>query len=253
MNLLGAHQQPTFEHVHDHHRSFPFPFHRLQRFWFTISAPAQWRICLQLIAMASTFGEQPGSLVAVAPADVVSAPKRCGRPRKGNRPKIDIDDEIQEANRLAEVSRKMMQAAKSAQRNSRRSKQRLVRKAGKLSAADLERIATLKRCGLFVPQVPEGPEAETTSFGVTSASRGMAPGLPARRVNDKLLAVVGQVEGAAHLLASMHSWLPVSGDMSPRPQSSASIRLPSNAHIVSVPRGNSPLTWARSCSPSSGW
>jgi len=188
--------------------------------------------------MASTFGEQPGSLVAVAPADADSAPKRGGRPRKGTRPKIDIDDEIQEANRLAEVTRKMMQAAKSAQRNSRRSKQRLVRKAGKLSAADLERIATLKRCGLFVPQVPEGPQAETTSLGVTSASSGMSPGLPSRRVNDKLLAVVGQVEGAAHLLASMHSHLPVSGDMGARPLRSASTRLLSKGQMVSLPRGS---------------
>ena len=66
----------------------------------------------------------------------------------------------------------------------------------------------------------------------------MAPGLPARRVNDKLLAVVGQVEGAAHLLASMHSCLPVSGDISARPQSSAPTRLPSKGKIVSLPRGS---------------
>ena len=108
---------------------------------------------------------------AAVPASVAAqtAPKvksRGGRPRASSRPKIDIDHEIIEANRLAEVTRRMMQAAKAAQRNSRRSKQRLVRKAGKLSAEDLERIAVLKRCGLYAEQ----EDSSTTTAGSSSAS-----------------------------------------------------------------------------------
>jgi len=133
----------------------------------------------------------------------LASPKRIGRPKKGSRPKIDIDDEIQEANRLAEVTKKMMQAAKAAQRNSRRTKQRLVRKAGKLSAADLERIATLKRCGLFVADPSETSSSSSSAATSASSSSAASAAEPLRRVNSKLFSAVGQVQGAADLLASM--------------------------------------------------
>ena len=60
-----------------------------------------------------------------------------------------MDDEIRRANDLAAMSRKMLMAAKHASRNSKKAKQRLIKKAGKLSPEDLERIAVLKRCGLY--------------------------------------------------------------------------------------------------------
>ena len=130
--------------------------------------------------------------------------KPVGRPKKGSRPKIDIDDEIQEANRLAEVTKKMMQAAKAAQRNSRRTKQRLVRKAGKLSAADLERIATLKRCGLFAADPADATSSSSSAAAPSSASSSSTSvAEPVRRLNSKLFTAVGQVHGAADLLASM--------------------------------------------------
>ena len=91
--------------------------------------------------------------------------KARGRPKAANRPRIDLDEEISEANRLAEVSRKMLQAAKSVQKNNRRTKQRLVRKAGKLSAEDLERMAVLKRCGLYGDQEGEEAKEEDTASG----------------------------------------------------------------------------------------
>ena len=136
-------------------------------------------------------------------------PKRPGRPKKGSRPKIDIDEEIEEANRLAEVTRKIMQAAKAAQRNSRRTKQRLVRKAGKLSPGDLERIATLKRCGLFVAEPAE--ESTSCGSGTSTSSSGevvAAPDPRRRRINEKLMSVVEHVDGAAELFASMHGQAP---------------------------------------------
>ena len=165
-------------------------------------------------SVASPLQEVSPSAPAVLPEE---GPRRAGRPKKGSRPKIDIDDEIEEANRLAEVTKKIMQAAKAAQRNSRRTKQRLVRKAGKLSPGDLERIATLKRCGLFVAD----PSEESTSCGSgasTSSSSEVVPtpAVKSRRINEKLMSVVGHVEGAAELFASMH------GTVSSVPASAAS-------------------------------
>ena len=72
------------------------------------------------------------------------------RPTK-RKPKIDIDNEIEEANRLAELFRKMQNASKVAARKATRSKQRLMKKADQLSEQDLMRLAVLKRCGIFAP------------------------------------------------------------------------------------------------------
>ena len=166
------------------------------------------RAAIPAMADESTAIDAPMEESQTAVVGSVAAPKRVGRPKKNSRPKIDIDDEIQEANRLAEVTKKMMLAAKSAQRNSRRSKQRLVRKAGKLSASDLERIATLKRCGLFVPDPMEESTSSTSSAPSSSSSSTAGVSAPIQRINSKLFSVVGQVEGAADLWASMQHHVP---------------------------------------------
>ena len=92
--------------------------------------------------------------------------------------------------------------------NKWRSKQRLVRKAGKLSAADLERIATLKRCGLFVADPTQPSSPSTTSVADGSSSTMAESSSPVRRINSKLFSVVGQVPGASDLLASMQQHVP---------------------------------------------
>ena len=61
------------------------------------------------------------------------------------RPRIDIDDQISEANRVHDLLKKMSQAAKSLKKNQTKAKQRLIKKATRLSPQDLERIAVLKR------------------------------------------------------------------------------------------------------------
>ena len=60
-------------------------------------------------------------------------------------PRIDIDDQISEANRVHDLLRKMSQTAKSLNKNQTKAKQRLIKKAARLNPADLERIAVLKR------------------------------------------------------------------------------------------------------------
>ena len=97
------------------------------------------------------------SSVPSAPGTPVATPKALaagGRIRgEKKKPQIDIDYEIQEANKLAELFKKMQKASKVAGRNAVRQRQRLVRKAQKLSEQDLMRLAVIKRCGMFVPDV----------------------------------------------------------------------------------------------------
>ena len=184
------------------------------------------------MADETTATEMPVEPSETAVVASVASPKRAGRPPKGSRPKIDIDDEIDEANRLAEVTKKMMQAAKAAQRNSRRTKQRLVRKAGKLSAADLERIATLKRCGLFVADPTEPSTSSTSSAASSSSGSSAQVSNPVRRVNTKLFSAVGQVQGAADLLASMKEHVPVAA---PAVASGAAVATSASSAVAALP------------------
>ena len=93
-----------------------------------------------------------------AGAGAQAAGKASAKGKRAVRPKIDLDEEIRQANALAAMSRKMLNAARSSSRNNRKAKQRLIRKAGKLSPEDLERIAVLKRCGLFEEDAEEGED-----------------------------------------------------------------------------------------------
>ena len=103
-----------------------------------------------------------------SPASSKAEPKASPKAKRAAKPKIDLDDEIRRANELASVSRKMLMAAKASSKNNKKAKQRLIKKAGKLSPEDLERIAVLKRCGLFVDNtdddVDEG-DGDNTKLG----------------------------------------------------------------------------------------
>ena len=187
---------------------------------------------------------------AAVPASVAAqtAPKvksRGGRPRASSRPKIDIDHEIIEANRLAEVTRRMMQAAKAAQRNSRRSKQRLVRKAGKLSAEDLERIAVLKRCGLYAEQEDSSTTTAGSSSASGSASCASSPASNPSPVNLKLASAVGKISGAAEILSSVQGSL---SSVVPSPPSSvAADGQSASSARAARPRGKLLMRAASSC------
>ena len=100
----------------------------------------------------STEEASPGAVDEAPQAASVASPAAAPasrQSRKALRPKIDLDDEIRRANDLAAMSRKMLLAAKNVSRNNKKAKQRLIKKAGKLSPEDLERIAVLKRCGMY--------------------------------------------------------------------------------------------------------
>jgi hypothetical protein len=70
--------------------------------------------------------------------------------KRAKRPRIDIDEQIEEANRLAALLKKVQQSAKNIKKSGQRTKKRLLAKAGRLSGEDLERISVIKRCGLIV-------------------------------------------------------------------------------------------------------
>ena len=78
-------------------------------------------------------------------------------------------------------------------------KQRIVQKASKLRAEDLERIAVLKRCGMFVPG---GETASTTSdlTGVRAPSDVASKSL----VQDRMAAIFAKTNGGADLLKMLN-------------------------------------------------
>ena len=121
---------------------------------------------------------------AANPAAADTEGSVSGRGRKSARPKIDLDDEIRRANDLAAMSRKMLSAAKNVSRNTKKAKQRLIKKAGKLSPEDLERIAVLKRCGMFDDDDDEdddNAEAESRASGSKKGSTAGPSAAEAKR------------------------------------------------------------------------
>ena len=126
-------------------------------------------------AIEETAPEDPPASLPGSQAAAKASPKS----KRAARPKIDLDDEIRRANELAVASRKMLVAAKNTQRNTKKAKQRLIKKAGKLSPEDLERIAVLKRCGLFVDEGDnednEGDEGEEAPASKKAIVKGPSP------------------------------------------------------------------------------
>ena len=111
-------------------------------------------------AMSEDRGTDGGSSdrLPAVPASAKAEAKASTRSKRAAKPKIDLDDEIRRANDLAAMSRKMLSVAKQTSRNNRKAKQRLIKKAGKLSPEDLERIAVLKRCGLYQEEDEDGED-----------------------------------------------------------------------------------------------
>jgi len=90
------------------------------------------------------------------------------------RPRIDIDDQNSEANRVHDLLRKMSQAAKSLKKSQKKAKQHLIKKAARLNPADLERIAVLKR--IFGDPADETAVACSISSGTQPSSIACSKG-----------------------------------------------------------------------------
>ena len=92
--------------------------------------------------------------------------------KRAKRPRIDIDAQIAEANRLAALLKKVQQSARAIKKSGQRTKKRLLAKAGRLSGDDLERVAVIKRCGLIVdPRAGTNPASSSEDRPSMQASK----------------------------------------------------------------------------------
>ena len=119
-------------------------------------------------APATPTIEGTGPVSAVL--DATSPPAR----KRARAPRIDIDAAI--LKHMDEIKRasKLVNDARRAARNERRRKSRLMKKAATLTPEDLERIAVLKRCGLYNP-ARELVLAATSSPLVATSSPSSVP------------------------------------------------------------------------------
>ena len=141
-------------------------------------------------AKAADRAEQTLALVApevepmpVTPLEVPKAASPPVKPKGGKRrprPTIDIDSAIHECKQKLKEAQKKVQAARLHQRNEKRRKQRVVKKAASLSLEDLERIAVLKRCGLITEKVEDicVTASPGTAGSSTSAASSAEPTVP---------------------------------------------------------------------------
>ena len=183
----------------------------------------------------------PAKVAPPAPSEAGSSRRRVMRPR------IDIDDQIREANRVSDLLKKMGQAAKTLKKSQTRAKQRLIKKATRLNPQDLERIAVPKRV-LNEPQEQDGnPPSSASSSSATvpppaqgaldlhallkgmmkdvSGATDVVEGLGARYTQD---AKRGKAGSGAGLVAGLVA-APAAGPAEKKPKRLSSLRrLPSD-------------------------
>jgi len=130
--------------------------------------------------VASAVGAASGSAGARAREPV--ADDEAGRRKRAKAPKIDIDALIAQHMANMKNAKKLEAEAKKMVRNEKRKKQRLMKKASSLTPDDLERIAVLKRCGLWDPangvRMMSAAEREAVSAVLDAAADAAAPTEP---------------------------------------------------------------------------
>jgi hypothetical protein len=111
-----------------------------------------------LVPLGTNQAAEPGAeeqLVPVGEAAANPKAKAKGRPKTNPKGRIDIDERIDAARATVRAAAKAMGAARALFRGWKKRKNRLTRKASQLSSEDLERIAVLKRTGLWAPELTE--------------------------------------------------------------------------------------------------
>lgn len=174
-------------------------------------------------------------------SDNAASPKKAA---KRKRPQIDLDAEIAEANRLAEISKKMLRSAKTCQANTRRQKTRLLRKAGRLSATDLERIAVLKRCGLYAPEEEQEHDIGTRLKLKKEEMQQMKEDATVRS-HDKAVVAITNVKGAGEFMTAL------SAKVSAGAGAPAGSGPPSSSSMIPKGKRLGPAAFTRSASSSS--
>jgi hypothetical protein len=95
--------------------------------------------------------DREAPFLAVAETAAAATPPPVEKKKRQRAPRIDIDASIAAAHAEMKRAAKLMTEARRDARNEKRKKQRLMKKAAGLNSEDLERIAVLKRCGLWDP------------------------------------------------------------------------------------------------------
>ena len=94
-------------------------------------------------------------------------------------PRLDLDDSIAAAREAIKQAKKDMMEARRVNKNEKRKKKRLLRKAAQLSSEDLERIAVLKRSGW------EAGDAHSAKKGRQMGSPGSSKAESTPMIDDK--------------------------------------------------------------------
>ena len=123
------------------------------------------------------------TVVPGAAAGAIVTDEEGVRRKRAKAPKIDIDALIAQQVLNMKNAKKLECQARRLMRNEKRKKQRLVKKASSLTPDDLERIAVLKRCGLWDPatgvRIMSASEREAANRAVEVAAEvAVAPSVP---------------------------------------------------------------------------
>ena len=138
-----------------------------------------------------------------AAANAAGAGKAAKGRRTAQHPRLDIDDQIAEANRVHDMLKKMSSAAKQIKKSQTKAKQRLIKKASRLNPEDLERIAVLKR--VFGDDQCDGTSSASSS-AASSSSLAATPPNPTkgiRRLHSSLRVMMEKVPGAENVIQSL--------------------------------------------------
>ena len=140
-----------------------------------------------------------GSVASDAQSPATGRGRGRGRARIA-RPRIDIDDQIREANRVSDLLKKMGQAAKTLKKSQTKAKQRLIKKASRLKPEDLERIAVLKR--VFAESEETAGDDAGSSSG-RSCSTTPSPTKGIADMHDTLKNMMEGVSGADDVVSGL--------------------------------------------------
>ena len=169
---------------------------------FCVLAPAMSSAASSAAAAASVLKADGGAESAAAPAAGTGRAARQGR-RSAQHPRLDIDDQISEANRVHDMLKKMSSAAKQIKKSQTKAKQRLIKKASRLNPEDLERIAVLKR--VFGETQCDGTSSASSSAASSSALAASPPNPSKgiRRLHSSLRVMMNKVPGAENVIQSL--------------------------------------------------
>ena len=175
------------------------------------------------VAGANSVAKVASDAAAAAPP-ASGTSQASGRARRtAQHPRLDIDDQISEANRVHDMLKKMSSAAKQIKKSQTKAKQRLIKKASRLNPEDLERIAVLKR--VFSDTQPDSTSSASSSAPSSSPFTASPPNPTKgiRRLHSSLRVMMNKVPGAEHVIQSLGADLtddsePVSGSEQKAPE-----------------------------------